>query len=150
MGNVNGSLFLTRLEAATAEACIAALSRALHAAGHVEETFEAAAIARERRSPTGLPFPGIAVALPHAEPEHVRAPAIAVATLAAPVTFRQMGAPAQKLAVRVVVMPALTAKEQAAGGLAEIIARLREASFREALVAASTPEELRAIVEEKR
>src|SRR5438105_775240 len=105
---------LARLEGSTAEAAIRALAQALAAQGHVRSTFEAAAVTRERRSPTGLPFPGAAVALPHAEPEHVVSPALAVATLAKPVKFRQMGDPKTQLDVSLVVMPALTAKEQAA------------------------------------
>ena len=64
------ALCLARLEAATAEAVIRHLARELHRGGHVAASFEAAAVAREG-SPTGLPFAGGAVAIPHAEPEHV-------------------------------------------------------------------------------
>src|SRR5271169_5758530 len=98
-----------RLDVPSAEDAIRALARDLHRAGCVTDSFEAAAVARERRSPTGLPFEGGAVALPHAEPEHVASRALAVATLAGPVKFRQMGSPACQLDVALVVMPALTA-----------------------------------------
>ncbi len=133
-----------RLEAPSAEAVIRSLAQALHRAGRVKDSFEAAAVARERRSPTGLPFEGGAVALPHAEPEHVVAPALAVATLARAVKFREMGSPATQLEVGLVVMPALTAKEQAGAGLARVIEMLQGAPLRAALGAANDEDAMRA------
>jgi PTS system galactitol-specific IIA component len=131
-------LCIAGLVAASSEGAVRALCGCLRAAGLVRPSFEAAAIARERRSPTGLPFPGIAVALPHADPEHVLAPAIAVASLATPVRFRQMGSPAVELEVGLVVMPALTAKEQAAAELSRLIELLQDEALRRALVEATT------------
>ena len=125
---------------------VCALAGALREAGLVRPTFEAAALAREKRSPTGLPFPDIAVAIPHAEPEHVASPGLAIATLAAPAVFRQMGAPGIKLAVSIVVMPALTAKEQAEAGLSRIIERLQDDATRRAIIAARSDEELARLV----
>lgn len=133
---IDPSLCVVHPPAATAEDVIRLLSQRLCAAGHVTEGFERAALAREKRSPTGLPFPGVAVALPHAEPEHVRTPAIAVATLASPVVFREMGDPASKLSIAVVVMPAFSAKEQAAAQLSSLIERLQDDGLRARLLAA--------------
>jgi PTS system galactitol-specific IIA component len=130
------------LSAATSEAVIRALAGRLLASGNVLPSFEKAALARERRSPTGLPFPGCAIALPHAEPEHVASGAIAVATLAAPVRFRQMGAPAIQLEVRIVVMPALSSREQASAQLSRLIELLQDATLRDALLAARDGDEL--------
>jgi PTS system galactitol-specific IIA component len=135
-------LCIVQLEAPSAEAVIRALARCLHAKGHVHDSFESAACSREKRSPTGLPFVPIPVALPHAEPEHVKAPAIALATLARPVKFRQMGSPGITLEVALVVMPALTAKEQAQAELSRVIERLQSEVLRRGLVAAGTQEEL--------
>lgn len=137
-------LCVAKLDVPSAEAAIAELARRLFAAGHVRETFELAARKREKRSPTGLPFAPIAIALPHAEPEHVVSQAIAIASLAKPVRFRQMGSPATLLEVELVVMPALTAKEQAAAGLAALIERLQSEPLRVALAAATTSEALSA------
>jgi len=133
-----------RLDVATAEGAVRALARELFRAGHVKESFEAAAVAREKRSPTGLPFEGGAVALPHAEPEHVLSQALGVATLARPVKFREMGSPAILLDVALVVMPALTAKEQASAALARLIELLQDAPLRAALSAAADPDSMRA------
>ncbi len=139
-------LCLSRLDAPTADAAVRALAAVLLAAGHVRTSFEAAAIARERRSPTGLPFPGGAIALPHAEPEHVISPAVAIATLSAPVRFRQMGSPAVQLDVALVVMPAFSEKEQAAAGLARLLEILRDDTLRADLARAATPEAMHAAI----
>jgi PTS system galactitol-specific IIA component len=137
MSEIDESLCVAQLSAKSAEDVIKALAAKLKAKGHVKDSFEKAALSREKRSPTGLPFPGIAVALPHAEPEHVESPAIAVATLAKPVTFRQMGSPGTKLQVSLVVMPAFSAKEQAGAGLSGLIEKLQDDSLREKLVIAA-------------
>jgi len=139
---IDAALCLVRLEAKTAQDVVRALARRLVEAGHAQPSFEAAALAREKRSPTGLPFPGVAVALPHAEPEHVVSPAIAVATLASPVKFRQMGSPGIELMVSVVVMPAFSAKEQAGASLSDLIERLQDDALRTRLVEATTADEL--------
>ena len=139
-------LSVPRLSATTAEDVVRALAGKLLLAGHVKPTFEAAALLRERRSPTGLPFPGMGVAMPHAEPEHVVSPAIAIASLAVPVRFRQMGSPATQIEVELVVMPALTSKEQAGAGLARLIELLQDESLRIALTAATTPDEMCAAI----
>jgi galactitol PTS system EIIA component len=135
---------IVRLDVPSAEGAVRALAQELYRAGHVKESFEAAAVAREKRSPTGLPFEGGAVALPHAEPEHVLSPALGVATLARPVKFREMGSPATQLEVALVVMPALTAKEQASAGLAALIELLQDPPLRAALAAAADTHAMRA------
>jgi PTS system galactitol-specific IIA component len=135
---------LVRIDASSAEAAVRALARELQRAGHVKASFEAAAVSREKRSPTGLPFEGGAVALPHAEPEHVISQALGVATLLRPVKFREMGSPATQLDVSLIVMPALTAKEQASAGLARLIEMLQDGALRAALVAAADTDAMRA------
>jgi galactitol PTS system EIIA component len=135
---LSGDLCIAKLVAASGEDVVRTLAQKLHAGGYVGASFEGHALARERQSPTGLPFPGVAVAIPHAEPEDVSRPAIAIASLAKPVLFRQMGAPGIELWVSLVVMPALTAKEQAAGELSRLITLLQDEALRRALVAAET------------
>jgi PTS system galactitol-specific IIA component len=143
---LEASLCFARVDATSAEAAIRWLARELHRAGHVAPTFEAAAVQREKRSPTGLPFAGGAVALPHAEPDHVTSHAIAIATLARPVKFREMGSPATQLDVALVIMPALTAKEQAAAGLATLIDALQSSALRAALLDAPDADAMRAVL----
>jgi PTS system galactitol-specific IIA component len=136
-------VFACGSRAASAEAAVRDLAERLAAAGFVKASFADAAVARERKSPTGLPFAPPAVALPHADGEHVLRPALAIASLAAPVVFREMGSPASKVDVGLVVMPALTSKEQAAGVLGRLIERLQDDAVRAALASAQSEEEMR-------
>jgi PTS system galactitol-specific IIA component len=137
-----GLLCIAALRAESAEQVVRALSQRLISTGHVHPSFEQAVLARERRSPTGLPFSDVGVAIPHAEPNHVVSPAIAIATLAAPARFRQMGSPAIQLDVSIVVMPALTAKEQAQAKLSQLIEWLQDDAVRHALMRAQSTEDL--------
>jgi PTS system galactitol-specific IIA component len=139
-------LCIAGLVAGSSDDAVRAVSGLLLRAGCVLPSFEQAALARERRSPTGLPFPGIAVALPHADPEHVVKPAIAVASLARAVAFRQMGSPAVVLQVSLVVAPALTAKEQAAADLSRLIEVLQDETLRRALATAQSSSAMCAIL----
>jgi PTS system galactitol-specific IIA component len=148
IADVADTLFLPRIACGSDREAIETLARAL--GDRVAPTFAAAALAREKRSPTGLPFEDAGVAIPHGELEHVRSPAIAVASLAKPVRFRQMGSPKVQLDVSLVVMPALTAKEQAAASLSAIIQLLQNASIRRALLDATTEEAMRAALAEAR
>jgi galactitol PTS system EIIA component len=133
---------LPHIQATTPAEAIAELARVLVSSGRVKDSFTAAAIAREAKSPTGLPFAPPAVALPHADPEHVLLPTIAIATLAHEVDFREMGSPDDVVKVRIVVMPALSAKEQAAASLGRIIEVLQDDDLRAALVRADTAKAL--------
>jgi PTS system galactitol-specific IIA component len=134
---IEAGLCFVGLDVASDEEAVRALARALLSAGKVTASFEFEAVSREKRSPTGLPFPGGAIAIPHAEPELVRRPSLAIATLARPVTFREMGNPASQLEVALVVMPALTAREQAGAGLAKILSLLQDSALRAELHAAT-------------
>jgi len=142
-------LCVVRLTAGSAADVIRSLASRLLAQGHVTPSFERAALAREKKSPTGLPFSPWPVALPHAEPEHAVAPAIAIATLDTPVSFRQMGSPAVALEVSIVVMPALTAKEQAAASLSRLVTLLQSEDTRERLVHAASPQALLAVLSDR-
>jgi PTS system galactitol-specific IIA component len=139
-------LAVTGLVAATSADVIRALASRLLARGHVKASFERAALVREKRSPTGLPFEPWPIALPHAEPEHVVTPGIAIATLAAPVAFRQMGTPGTSLAVSIVIMPAFTEKDQAAASLSRLITMMQDQDTRDRLVQAADAEELRSVL----
>lgn len=96
----------------TQEAALSALTDLLVAEGSVRESYLEAVLAREEIFPTGLPTP-IPVAIPHADPEHVLTPAIAVAILPEPVSFRVMGSldPAERVDVRTIFLLALNEKE---------------------------------------
>lgn len=100
-------LILLGLDAGNAEAVLRTLSDRLLDGAYVAATFPEALLEREASYPTGLPAEGLGVAIPHADPEHVRVPAVALATLNQPVRFQVMGDPQQEVEVSVVFLLAL-------------------------------------------
>jgi galactitol PTS system EIIA component len=124
------------------------LARGLAAAGCVRPGFEEAVLAREASSPTGLPMSGRKLAVPHADPEHVITPAVAICTLARPVAFREMGNPTAAIDVDVVAMLALTDHESAQHELVRLIERCQRPEFLDGLCAAADPSALYALLEE--
>ena len=142
----SANLCVPALQPINAESAIRVLAQHLHGAGHVLASYEAAAVLRERKSPTGLPFAGCGVAIPHADPSHVVKPAIAIASLSTRVRFRQMGTPATQIDVSLVVMPAFSAKEQAATSLTRLIELLQDVALQEELLAAKTGEAMCAAI----
>jgi PTS system galactitol-specific IIA component len=132
----------------SAEAVIRALAARLAGAGAVLETFADAVLARESASPTGIPLPSGAVAMPHADPEHVLVPAVAAATLCAPVDFRQMGSPEIALPVSLVVVLAFTKRDDAQGALVRLLRALATPEARERLAAAAHDDALARALED--
>lgn len=137
------------LQVADASEALTTLARGLAGLGLVRDTFEGAVLAREADSPTALPLAGRKVALPHADPEHVLAPAVAVCTLARPLTFREMGNPDSELPVEVVAMLALPDHESAQRELVRLLERFQDDSFVDRLCASADPDALLALLEER-
>jgi PTS system galactitol-specific IIA component len=81
--------------------------------GCVKIEYADVVISREEQYPTGIPTAGLPVAIPHGFADDcVLAPSIAVATLARPVTFRNMFDPDEELAVGIVFLIALSSKDK--------------------------------------
>ena len=100
----------------------------------------APAVAVGPELPTGLPTVPIGVALPHADPDAVLHPAIAVGRLVTPVMFREMGTPENGVQVRIVFLLALSSKQQASV-LSDLVVAFQRPGFLEWLVgAAGAPE----------
>lgn len=108
---------------------MALLARALTDQGIARPTLEEAVARREVASPTGLPMAGRKVAIPHADPEHVIAPAVALCTLGRPVIFREMGNPTSELPVELVAMLALPDEQSAQHELVHLIELFQDASY---------------------
>lgn len=83
------------------------LGKKLYEKGKVKESFIPAILEREITFPTGLPFEGYGVAIPHTDAEHVLQTQIAVMTLDKPVTFTQMATKDQEVEVGLIVMLAI-------------------------------------------
>jgi mannitol/fructose-specific phosphotransferase system IIA component (Ntr-type)/galactitol-specific phosphotransferase system IIB component len=101
-------LVVLRMEAFSVEEVIRQLAARLEADGLVSSSFTEAVLERERTYPTGLRLAGdLHVAIPHADVTHVIAPALAIATLARPVDFRNMVNPGEAVPVSIVILMAL-------------------------------------------
>jgi len=98
---------LVKLQAKDAEDVLRQLAERLSSRSCTYEGFCEALLARERDYPTGIPTKTLAVAIPHAEPEFVRKPSLAVAVLDEGVAFRQLDDHDQVLSVRLVFLVAL-------------------------------------------
>ncbi len=86
------NLIVVGLKAQTNIEVLNALSKKMYEQGYVKDSFSEAVIEREKVFPTGLLVEDdFAIAIPHADREHVNKLGMAVATLAEPVMFRQMG-----------------------------------------------------------
>lgn len=87
------------------------LSEILKEKGYVKESYQRAILEREQKYPTGLNTPGIPLAMPHAEAEHVNKPAILVARFTEPVTFKEMGNSGNDVQAKFVFMLAVSDPE---------------------------------------
>lgn len=72
------------------EALFERLADVLSEKGYIKDSWIGAIEEREATYATGLGFPGIRVAIPHVDPEHIVTPYIAVVRPSKPVTFQAM------------------------------------------------------------
>ena len=110
-----------QLAVADSHAAIEALSGLLERDGVVKPGFATAVKDREKTFPTGLPTSGTKVALPHTDAEHVNRSAVAIATLATPVSFRVMGSPDEAVDVQIVFLLAIADTELQVHALSQLI-----------------------------
>lgn len=135
-------LCFTALETDSADELIDVLAGALQKRGLVRDSFARAVRKREATSPTGLPLARRKVAVPHADPEHVIAPGVAVATLARPVAFGEMGNPQSHLNVEVVLMLALRDRDSVQKELVRLVETFQNPDFVDQVHAAGDPQQL--------
>lgn len=99
------------LEAANRNEALKRMADSLYAADMVEASFYKGILQREAQFPTGLPTIPYGVAIPHAEPDRVKTPQIAFASLKSPVTFQMMGTNHEEVEVSLIFMLALKKAE---------------------------------------
>jgi len=135
-------------DAETSEEVIKTLGDLLFKAGHVQSTFVEGALERELSLPTGLELGGkINAAIPHTDIIHVIRPALAMATLKKPVTFHNMIAPEELVAVQIVIVMALKEPHQQVEMLQEVAGVLQNAEVIEALMKAQDYKEVMVALE---
>ena len=124
------------------------LGEELFKEGYVKESFIDAAIDRESRLPTGLPLAGgINAAIPHTDIEHVLKPGLALATLAEPITFRNMAIPDSNVEVSLVFLLALEQPKAQIEMLQEIAGVLQAPDVVAALMQANSYEDVKKALE---
>lgn len=82
---------LVNVNVKDAQEAIRTLTAVLVETGHVTPGFAEDVWRREQTFPTGLPTQPLAIAIPHADPDHVNKSAVCIGVLNAPVRFAQMG-----------------------------------------------------------
>lgn len=132
-----------------AEEAMSLMARGLREQGRVAGSFEAAVIAREARSPTGLPLARRKAAIPHADVEHVITPAVALCTLARPVAFSEMGNPDGQIPVELIVMLALKDHESMQEELVRLVGLLQDPDAVDRICAAPDADALLRLVEHR-
>ncbi len=149
MGWINEGLIIPHLQARTAAEAITALAELLRDQGYVRDTFPSAVLEREKSFATGLPTPGIQVAIPHADVEHVLRPALAVAVLDEPVEFGEMGNPGATVKVSIVCMLAVAQSEALVSLLKSLVGMFQEPGVLQRIVAAGDAVQIAAIIDEQ-
>lgn len=133
------------LDAKNAEDAIENLGIRLYIDGYVRDTFVDAALAREKKLPTGLPLGGdINAAIPHTDIIHVLKPGVAMATLKRPVIFKNMVQPEEDVSVRLVFLLSLEHPHSQIEMLQEIAGVLQKPEIVEKLMAANSFEDVQA------
>lgn len=129
--------------AANAEGVLRHVADLAMRAGHAAPSFGDALVAREHAFPTGLPTL-VPVAIPHADPGHVREAGFAIATLAEPVPFGVMGTADDRVDLDVVIVLLVTEAHAHLEVLASLVDLVQRDGWDAPLRAARTPAELAA------
>jgi PTS system galactitol-specific IIA component len=139
-------LILTGIDVEDAAAVISLLGGKLAELGLVKASYVDSVLAREAEMPTGLPLGEINVAVPHTDPEHVEAPAVAVAILVRPVDFGNMEDPDEKLLVSVVFLLAVKEKGQQIDMLKAIAGLIQNGNLLQEIARAADKDEVLALL----
>lgn len=139
-------LILLNVKANKSEELLRFLAKELYQLGYVKDTFSDALIAREQLYPTGLPTAEIGVAIPHADAEHVIKPVIAVANLAKPVLFKEIGNGQRDVAVQMVFMMAIEGPKKHLDLLQKFMSIFSNAQVLKDLKAANTVDDILGIL----
>lgn len=143
---ITADLIINQLEVINSQEIIQILGDKLLTLGYVKESYIPAVIKREGIFPTGLPLGDINVAIPHTDVEHVNKPAIAMATLAHPVVFGNMGDPGEMLEVSIVFLLAMKEPHAQVNLLQNLVETFQNPEVLECLLGAKDPQEIEKIM----
>ena len=140
---------LVNVEAGSKEEVIQVLVDLLVVNGFVKPEYYDILITREEQYPTGLPTEGIHVAIPHGVSDGcVLKPAVAMATLAHNVTFRNMADKDEELSVGIVFLFGLPGEHELAEELDKVMSIFSEGELLSKVYSAKTKKEIVEIMSE--
>lgn len=132
-----------KLDANTSEDVIRELGGKLFDLGFVKDGFVEATLEREANMPTGLELMGdVNAAIPHVDIEYVNKPALGLATLVKPVSFKSMIDKEKDVPVQLVIMLALDQPKSQIEMLQNVAGLLQSPDTIQALMTAKSPEEI--------
>lgn len=126
----------------------AQLASELEPRGLVAPTWRDAVAARERTYPTGLQTAACGIALPHADAEHVLKPFIAIVRPSAAVPFEPMGGIGTTVSAELIVALGFNHAEDQIGALQHLMSVFADEAQAQAVIAATTSEDLVAALRE--
>lgn len=130
------------IQAEDAHQAILKTNAALAAGGATSEEYGEDAWKREQAFPTGLPTQPIAVAIPHADPDHVYHSAVGIGILETPVVFSQMGLDAStRLHAHIIFLLAVKEREKQAALIQQVATLLQTGDLLEHLADAASQKE---------
>lgn len=126
---------LLNLRVNDSQEAIQQMTTLLVESSHVEQAFAEDVWEREKTYPTGLPTQPHAVAIPHADPDHVNQSAVCFGTLQGTVPFAQMGTEGSTvLDVKVIVLLAIKEREKQADLIKQVVNLIQNREFLQTLV----------------
>jgi PTS system galactitol-specific IIA component len=129
------------LDALDARDAVDKLVQMLVATGHVTPEFAEDVWQREATFPTGLPTQPLAVAIPHADPDHVLNSAVCIGVLKSPVKFAQMGTDGSTiLDAHILFILAIKEREKQVEMIQQLMTLIQSPSLLEGLTKTQDPD----------
>jgi PTS system galactitol-specific IIA component len=139
---LNDQHILTGFEADDAQDAIGKLTALLVETDHVTPEFANDVWEREKTFPTGLPTQPLAVAIPHADPDHVNRSAVCIGVLNSPVKFSQMGTDGSTvLDVPIIFLLAIKEKEKQVEMIQQLMTLIQSPELLDGLTRAQSASE---------
>ena len=133
---------LGNIDAPSKEAALKMMAEKLYSLGYVKESFADAIAERETNYPSGLPMEDIKIAIPHTDADHVNQSVLCFARLKEDVEFSVMGAPEEKINVRLISMFALKEKKKIGDLLETLITTYQDNDVLKGLLEAADEQEI--------
>ncbi len=127
--SLSEDLILVGEKAASPKEVLNKLAGLLGERGYVKDSFLQALLDREEAYPTGLQTSVTGVAIPHTDTAHVVKPALAIATLDSPVSFRAMDNPQKEIPVELIIVMAIKEPAMQLEALQKIMQVLQDESI---------------------